>query len=108
MTAAEGLGVLPHDLQPPLTDVIAELEQMLSSGRKKEAAELAYVVSIRRQAEGHVREASAYAQKCLALYEELPTDTIDQCAPTRVKIAGVSLPDYLHENVIRSRLSHLL
>jgi hypothetical protein len=105
MTAAE---VFPDELQPPVGDVITEFEQMQSRGRKYEAAELAYAIAVRLQAEGRVRMASDYGRTCLALYEELPTSTIEQCTPTHMKVAGVSLPDYLHEDVVRARLGHLL
>ena len=108
MTAAEELGMFPDELQPPLDNVVAEFDQMLSRGRKQEAAELAYAIAFRRQAEGRVREAAKYACACLALYAELPTNTIEQCTPTRMEVAGVSLPDYLHEDVVRARLGHLL
>ena len=108
MTAAEDLGVFPDELQPPLDDVIAEFDQMLARGRKREAAELAYAIAVRLQAQGRVRDASKHGQTCLALYEELLTSTIDQCTPTRMEVGGVTLPDYLHEGVVRSRLGHLL
>jgi hypothetical protein len=105
MTAAE---VFPDELQPPLDDVITEFERLQSRGRKREAAELAYAIAVRLQAEGRVRAASEYGRTCLALYDELPTDTIGQCTPTQMNVAGVSLPNYLHEDVVRSRLGHLL
>ena len=108
MTAAEDRGVFPDQLQPPLGDVIDELNQMLSSGRRREAAELAYAIAVRLQAEGRVHEAGKFARKCLALYSDLPTSTIEQCTPTQMEVAGVSLPDLLHDNVVRSRLGHLL
>ncbi|MGH3461218.1 MAG: hypothetical protein ACRDP9_07035 [Kribbellaceae bacterium] len=108
MTAAEELEVFPDELQPPLDDVIADFDQMLSCGRKREAAELAYAIAVRLQAEGRVRDASHYGRACLALYDELPTSTIEQCTPTRLTVAGVPLPDYLHDDVVRSRLGHLL
>ena len=108
MTASEDLGVFPDELQPPLDHAIAEFEQMLSQGRRHEAGELSYAIAVRLQAEGRVRHAAKYGQACLALYEELPTSTIEQCTPTQMKVAGVSLPDYLHEEVVRSRLGHLL
>lgn len=108
MTAAEDLQVFPDELQPPLDDVIAEFDRLLSRGRKRDAAELAYGIAVRLQAEGRVRDASKYGRTCLALYEELPTTTIDQCTPSQMQVAGVPLPGYLHEDVVRTRLGHLL
>jgi hypothetical protein len=105
MTTAE---VFPDELQPPLDDAIAEFERLHSRGHKREAAELAYAIAVRLQAEGRVRAASEYGRACLALYDELPTETIEQCTPTQMNVAGVSLPNYLHEDVVRSRLGHLL
>lgn len=100
--------VFPDQLQPPLDDVIAEFEQMMSRHRKREAGELAYAIAVRLQAEGRVREASEYGRKCLALFEELPSSTLDEVTSTRPNVAGVNLPDYLHDDVVRSRLGHLL
>jgi hypothetical protein len=105
MTAAE---VFPDELHPPLDDVIAEFDRVTSAGFQRDAAELAYAIAVRLQAAGRVRDASKYGRMCLKLYEELPTDTIDQCIPTQMKVAGISLPDLLHEDVVRSRLGHLL
>src|SRR5262245_51136603 len=106
MTTAENLGVFPDELQPPLDVVIIEFDQMLSHGRKREAAELAYALAVRFQSEGRVRHAAEYGRACLALYEELPTSTIEQCTPTQMRVAGILMPNYLHEDIVRSRLGH--
>ena len=108
MTAADDLGIFPDELQPPLDGVIAEFDRVLSRGSKRQAAEMAYAIAVRLQAEGRVRDAAVYGRTCLALYEELPSSTIDQCTPTQMKVAGVALPDFLHDDVVRSRLGHLL
>lgn len=106
------LGAVVIEDRPVMTgDVdsrLAELDPMLSSGRRREAAELAYAIAVRLQAEGRIREAGKFARKCLALCSDLPTSTIEQCTPTQMEVGGVSMPDLLHDDVVRSRLGHLL
>jgi hypothetical protein len=108
MPTTEDLQAFPSDKQPPLSEVIAEFEQELSLGHTREAAELAYAVAVRRQAEGRVRDAAEYGKQCLSLLESIPSKTIEQVTSTRMKAGGVSLPELLHEGVVRARLGHLL
>jgi len=106
--SSEDSSVFPADIQPALRDVIADFEHELASGHRREAAELAYAIAVRTQAEGRVRDAAEYGKKCLALLEELPSKTIDDVTSTRTKVAGVLLPELLHDGVVRARLGHLV
>jgi hypothetical protein len=108
MPTAEDLQVFPSDMQPPLAEVIAEFEREREAGHAREAAELAYAVAMRTQAEGRAQDASIYARQCVALLKELPDATIDQVTSTRMKAGGVNLPELLHEGVVKARLGHLL
>src|SRR6266508_2889978 len=100
--------VFPADVQPALRDVIADLENELARGHRREAAELAYAIAVRTQAEGRVRDAAEYGRRCLTLLESLPSRTIEDVTSTRMKAGGVHMPELLHEDVVRARLGHLL
>jgi hypothetical protein len=100
--------MFPSDMQPPLQEVIADFEHELAHGHRREAAELAYAIAVRTQAEGRVRDAAEYGKKCLALLEELPSKTINEVASTRTKVGGVLIPELLHDGVVRARLGHLV
>jgi hypothetical protein len=108
MPTAEDVQVFPADLEPPLVDVISEFALEESRGRIRQAAELAYAIAVRMQAEGRVRDAAEYAKRCVALISTQPSSTIEQVTSTRTKAGGVLLPELLHEGVVRSRLGHLL
>ncbi len=108
MSSAEDHQVYPADIQPPLSEVIADFEQELARGHMREAAELAFAIAVRTQAEGRVRDAAEYGRRCLTLLESLPSRTIEDVTSTRMKAGGVHMPELLHEDVVRARLGHLL
>lgn len=91
-----------------LGEVIAGFDTEMAKGRTRLAAESAYAVAVRADAAGEADVASDYAKKALELLASLPSETIEQVTSTRVSVGGVSIPDLLHDDVVRSRLGHLI
>ncbi|MFC5100202.1 hypothetical protein [Kibdelosporangium philippinense] len=46
--------------------------------------------------------------RSIELLDELPADTVEQVASTRMSVGGVDLPELLHSGVVRERLADLL
>ncbi|MGH3713731.1 MAG: hypothetical protein ACRDT4_09770 [Micromonosporaceae bacterium] len=99
---------LPDDRRPSIAEVLDEYEREASIGNTRAAAELAYALAVRLQGAGRVREAAVYGKACLKLIESLPSESLDDVTSTRLSVGGVELPEYFHDGVVRTRLSHLL
>jgi hypothetical protein len=108
MSDPEDLGIFPADLQPPLIEVIADFDESVRRGERREATQFAYAIAMRLQAEGRIREAVVYARRCLELVRSMPGATIEDVTSTQTKVGGVYLPELLHEGVVRARLGHLI
>jgi hypothetical protein len=80
---------------------------------KRAAAETAYALAFRYRNEDidgarHFDIAGEWARKSIELFDELPSDTIEQVASTRRAVGGIELPDLLHSGVVRARLADVL
>lgn len=88
---------------------VASAEEMESAFQRElatdrwAATESAYALAVRHRDAGDWEKSREWAWQCLQLLEGFPSDTEEQVATTRVSIGGVSLPNYLHEGVVRSR-----
>jgi hypothetical protein len=52
--------------------------------------------------------AGVWATHAIHLLEELPSETLEQVASTRMSVGGVPLPELLHAGVVRERLADVL
>lgn len=81
---------------------------------KRAAAETAYALACRYRSEyvecqeRQLDVARKWALRSTELLDALPSETVDQVASTRMCVGGVGLPDLLHGDVVRERLSDLL
>jgi hypothetical protein len=80
---------------------------------KRAAAETAYALAFRYRNEDVDGErrfdlASVWATCAVELLDELPSETLDQVASTRMAVGGVPLPELLHAGVVRERLIDVL
>ena len=95
---------------------ICELEATFTQEEytdRRAAAETAYAIAVRYRNEDVAGKrrfdlAKVWAERSLELLESLPSDTIDDVAPTRSSVGGVPLPNLLHSGVVRSRLADIL
>lgn len=71
------------------------------------AAESAYALASRHRDAGDWESSRQWVQQCLRLLEGFPADDESQVATGRTSVGGVSLPNYLHEGVVRARFGEL-
>lgn len=79
--------------------------KVLADLRRKEAETL-YVVAVLAAQSGLTEIAAGSARECVKLLASLGTDTMEECATRSTVVAGVALPEFLHEDVVRERLAH--
>jgi hypothetical protein len=85
---------------------LAELEAAYDHELKTDrwaAAETAYALAVRYRRAWEPDKAGEWARKAIDLLNELPSESPDQVATTRVSVGGVVLPDFLHADLVRSR-----
>jgi len=80
---------------------------------KRAAAETAYALAFRYRNEDVDGErrfdlAGVWATYAIELLDELPSETLEQVASTRMAVGGVPLPELLHAGVVRERLTDVL
>jgi len=73
----------------------------------KKAAELAYVIAMKSKRNGNSIKAVEFGKECLRLLDLTNPQTMDECAPIFTVVNGVALPEFLHQEVVRDRLSPL-
>ena len=69
------------------------------------AAETSYALALLLRDSGESDRSREWATKCLELLAGLPTDSLSDVAPRRHTVGGISLPNYLHEGVVRDRFN---
>ena len=89
-----------------LTDTIQNFERLKATDVRK-AAELAYAIARNYQAAGDNDKALAYGRQSIELFDKCQMDTMEQCAAQYVVVAGVALPDLIHQDVVRNLLKPL-
>jgi hypothetical protein len=67
------------------------------------AAETAYVLAVRYRQAWEPSKAGEWARKAIDLLDEFPSNSLDQVATRRISVGGVTLPSYLHADVVRER-----
>ena len=70
----------------------------------RKAAELAYAIAMLAKKDGKNKKAAKYGKESILLFDSLNVQTIDECTSRYVTINGISLPDYIHSDVVRDRL----
>lgn len=71
------------------------------------AAETAYALAVRNREAGDWEQSREWVKQCLQLLEGFPSETEEQVATTRVAVGGVTLPNYLHEGLVRDRFGEI-
>jgi hypothetical protein len=89
-----------------LTEQIREAEAELSLAKatenKHKAAEASYVVARLYRDLGNVELAKQYARESFVLFEQLSINTLEDATPQYFSLAGIQLPNLIHEAVVRS------
>ncbi len=72
------------------------------------AAETAYAIATKYRDSGDVEAARKWLGILRDLLAQFPSDTLEQSATRRTAVAGVMIPEYLHDGVVVSRFEGLL
>jgi len=73
----------------------------------KRATEIAYVIAMNAKKVKNNSKAIEFGRECIRLLDSVNPQTMDECAPVFTIINGVALPEFLHQDVVRDRLSPL-
>jgi hypothetical protein len=74
----------------------------------RRAAEILYALAVINKSKGKLEDAKKYVIESIELFESLNIQTLEESASLYSIVNGVVIPDYIHEGVVRDRLSDLL
>lgn len=89
---------------------IRELEKELRELQEinpRRAAEIAYVLARLFLNRGKRKKATQYGRESIRLFDQCKMETEEDCAAIFVTLAGIALPDLIHQKVVRNRLEPL-
>lgn len=92
---------------------VASIDELESSFQRElatdrwAAAESSYALAVRNRDAGDWEGSREWVKQCLRLLEGFPCEAEEQVATTRVSVGGVTLPNYLHEGVVRDRFGEI-
>jgi hypothetical protein len=84
---------------------IKSLKEFIATTKEtnpKLAAEGAYALAVILR-----RKANEAGKECLELLGKTKQETLEDCAPTLVTVAGVPIPDIFHADVVKKNLAGL-
>ena len=73
----------------------------------RRAGEMAYALAVIAAKKGTQEEAAEFGRQAVELLEQCTITTIDDACARHTVLAGVCVPDYVHEDVVRDRLGLL-
>jgi hypothetical protein len=71
---------------------------------ERKRAEMLYATAVASAQSGYSRVAKGFAEECILLLRKIGTNTYQECATGAPCLEGVTMPDFLHEGVVRERL----
>ncbi len=94
-------------LEPKTLQHIALARKLdeLRAANPREAAEYAYALALFHRSEGHQNAAEHFGHCAIALLNECPMDTLEQCAGLHVSIENILIPGIFHQDVVRRDLN---
>lgn len=85
---------------------IFELEEKfeaLATNDSREAAEIAFAVACHYHGNGDPAKARRFARESIRLFKKCDTSVMTKCLALHHCIAGIELPDFMHEGVVEFR-----
>lgn len=73
----------------------------------RDAAELAYIIAMSAKAAGEDEKAVQYGKESVELFDKVNVQTLEECASRYVVVNGIAMPELIHADVVRDRLSPL-
>ena len=101
---------LNNQAERVMTQTRSELQEKLDALKETEprkAAEIAYVLARLSLDAGDGDQATKFGQESIRLLDQCEMQTTEQCAAHYVTLAGIALPSYFHQDVVRDRLKSL-
>ncbi len=80
----------------------AELNLMKATENRRKTAEACYVVARLYRDVGNFEAAKWHARESYVLFKCLGINTLEDAAPQYFSLAGIQLPNLIHEDVVRS------
>lgn len=79
--------------------------QNFKSTDPRKAAELAYVIAMIAKKDGGNKKAAEYGKESVGILNELNVQSYEDCATQYATVNGIALPELIHADVVRDRLS---
>ncbi|OLD63357.1 MAG: hypothetical protein AUF65_02520 [Chloroflexi bacterium 13_1_20CM_50_12] len=89
-------------LPEQIREAEAELSLAKATENRRRAAEASYVVARLYRDGGEIEAAKLYARESFLLFTQLHINALEDAAPRYFSLAGIHLPNLIHEDVVRS------
>ena len=86
-----------------LLNMSAVLRDMDTMDRRR--AGMFYALAVIAAKSGYKRAAKGFGEECILLLTKIGTNSFEECATVDALVEDVVMPDFLHENIVRERLS---
>lgn len=73
----------------------------------RKAAEVAYVLAKLHLDDGDIEKATHFGQESIQLFDGCKMETLKDCVALHTVLEGVAIPEIIHQDVVRNRLSDL-
>lgn len=85
-------------------EIEAQFDKLADSDR--DAAEIAFAIAYHYMRLGDKRRSKLWADRSIAYFNRCNTNNLLDCEPVHQVIAGVRLPDFIHERVVEFHVRH--
>jgi XTP/dITP diphosphohydrolase len=81
--------------------------QKIKKTNPRKAAEMAYVLARLYLEDKNFGKATEYGKQSISLFDKCKMNTITECSAIHTILCGIVLPDLIHQDIVRNRLSPL-
>ena len=91
----------------PIPSMSRMFEEATAGRDKRRSANIAFALASAYDRDGEPDKARIWGQQSVDLFEQIPTDTLEQVAPVFPNLGGISFPDRIYAGVVALRLPKL-
>ncbi|MFZ2500739.1 MAG: hypothetical protein WAW90_01995 [Minisyncoccia bacterium] len=88
-------------------DLKKKLKELRASN-PRDAAEYAYALAMLSKQDGDNKQAVSFGREAITLFDKCQMQSTEECTALNVSLGGVSIPDLIHQDVVRNRLKPLV
>lgn len=88
-------------------DDLKKLFEEIKQSDQRKAAEVAYVLARIYLDKKDIEKAAHYGKQSIDLFDQCSIKTLEDCAARHTILGGIALPDLIHQDVVRNRLTLL-